>query len=221
MNAPSSVPSRPLLTRKGLTVPYITAWSGEREISRSSLLLDMGGLRYREDHEEDRDRLGGLWERWTGDYGDGEPQWRAVNSERHRTAMENLRCQVCCGPASQTGKGWLFLDRGPATAATLERTISAQPPLCLGCAPVARDRCPNLRNRCVAFRAKKCPVWGVLGTAFVARPRLARRPTDQLEVEKVVRVPYGTRELRYVLASQLLREMRRVTVIDLDVELAA
>ncbi len=218
----TSVP-RPLAIRRGLFVPYVTAWSGEREVSRAQLLLDTGGLRYRSEHSEDRDCLGGLWERWTGDYGDGAPLWRAVNSERQRTAMEHLRCQVCAGPASRTSKGVLFLEGGrtSAAAARLEEGTVAQPPLCLPCAPVARRQRPHLRRRCIALRAKKYPVWGVLGAVYTARRPLGPRPTDQLVLDAEVPVAYGTPALRYVLASQLLRELRRVMVVDLDAELKA
>ncbi|MFE7116543.1 hypothetical protein ACFU99_14140 [Streptomyces sp. NPDC057654] len=215
--------SRPLAVRQGLVVLYVTAWSREREVSRADLLLDAGGLRYRTEHTEDRDQRGGLWERWRGGYGDGDPLWRAVNSERQRIAMEHLRCQVCGGRASHTGKGVLFLEGGRMTAAAarLEEGTVAQPPLCLPCAPVARRQCPHLRRHCIALRAKKYPVWGVLGAVYAARHPRGPRPTDQLVLEHEVPVAYGTSALRYVLASQLLRELRRVTVVDLDAELRA
>ncbi|MFE7114369.1 hypothetical protein ACFU99_02965 [Streptomyces sp. NPDC057654] len=114
----------------------MTAWSGEREVSRAELLLDTAGLRYRTEHAEDRDQRGGLWARWRDGYGDGTPLWRLVNSERQHTAMEHLRCQVCGGRASHTGKGVLFLEGGrtAAAAARLEQGTVAQPPLRLPCA---------------------------------------------------------------------------------------
>ncbi|WP_158812900.1 hypothetical protein [Streptomyces rimosus] len=210
---------RPLAVWKGLTVSYVTPWAGERNISRDHLLLDNGGLRYSDEHSEDRDPRGGLWERWDGTYGDGAPQFGPFNSERQHTAMEHLLCQVCARPADRTTKGYLFLEPGRATVSKLEGSRTVQPPLCLPCALIARAQCPRLRNY-VALRARKPSVWGLYGTAYVSCPRLAQRPTSSLAVDRECSVAYGTPELPYVLGNQLVREYRRVTIVNLDEEAA-
>jgi hypothetical protein len=205
----------------GRTVPYITRWSEERDVSLPDLLLHRDGLRYKEEFNEDRDAYRGLWERTAGGYGDGEPEWVKVTSERQRTCMEHLLCQVCAGPASRTRQGVLFLERGRGrgeSAADIEDTRTAKPPLCLRCARKAREECPQLRHRCVALRARKTPAWGVFGTAYVPRRR-GVLPTDQLVFSEEAHVPYGTRDLPFVVAGQLLRELRRVTIVNLDEEL--
>lgn len=212
-------PFRPLVW-DGRTVPYITRWSGEANVSLPDLLLFREGLRYKEEFAEDRDRYRGLWERMAGCYGDGEPQWRKVNSERQRTAMEHLLCQVCAGPASRTSRGVLFLERGRVSAAAdLEENQTAQPPLCLPCAQEAREQCPRLTRHCIALRARKVPAWGVFATSYVPRQPGMPLPTGALAFSEEVHVQYGTRDLPFVVAGQLLRTLRRVTLVDLDEEL--
>ncbi|MFE7114368.1 hypothetical protein ACFU99_02960 [Streptomyces sp. NPDC057654] len=62
----------------------------------------------------------------------------------------------------------------------------------------------------------------MLGAVYAARRHPhGPRPADQLVLENEVPVAYGTSAVRYVLASPLLRELRRVTVVDLDSELRA
>ncbi|MEV0280142.1 hypothetical protein AB0I22_27645 [Streptomyces sp. NPDC050610] len=87
--------------------------------------------------------------------------------------------------------------------------------------PGGPRQCPHLRRRCVALWAKKYAVWGVLGAAYAARSPRGPRPTDQLVLDTEAPVAYGNPAVRYVLASQLFRELRRVMVVDLDAELRA
>ncbi|RSO26421.1 hypothetical protein DMH15_29555 [Streptomyces sp. WAC 06725] len=215
----TSAPGRPLAVWGGLTVPYVTAWSGERDVSPAGLVIADGRLRYQVEGPEDRDRRGGLWERWTGDYGDGAPCWGKVAPERHRTAMEHLLCQICAHPASRTKLGYLFLARVRATVGELERRIIGEPPLCLGCAVTAREQCPQLRRAYTAMRVRKCAPWGMGGTAYVPRPGHQSDPRPVV-ADATVQLAYGHPTLRYVLGKQLLRELRRVTIVDLDKEVA-
>ncbi|MFE7302794.1 hypothetical protein [Streptomyces sp. NPDC057579] len=218
---PPTAYRRPLVEWRGRRpVPYITAWSGEVDVSINDLRYGARGLIYANELPSDRDQRGGLWERWVDDYGTGEPAWRNVHSERQRTCMEQMWCQVCARPASRTHKGYLFLAGGPATLGDMEGTPNGQPPLCLECAPTARKLCPHLRES-VAFRARKAPVWGVLGS-LIALERSRLNP-EAVRLRRSVPefVKDGSRERPFVLGSQLLREMRRVTVVDLDAELAA
>lgn len=204
----------------GRTVPYITRWSGETDVTLPDLMLRPNGLGYVQEFTEDRDRYRGLWERMAGCYGDGEPRWRMISSERQRTAMEHLLCQVCTRPASRTSKGVLFLEQGRVRAtADLEENRTGQPPLCLPCAQQAREQCPRLTRHCIALRARKVPLWGVYGTVYAPRHRGMPPPTRALTFSHEEYVQYGTKWVPYVVAGQLLRTLRRVVQVDLDEEL--
>ncbi|MEU7181012.1 MULTISPECIES: hypothetical protein [Streptomyces] len=216
-------PGTLLRATSGETVPYITLWSEETDWSPEELCLTHEGLHYRYDDDADRDAHGVLWSRSRGMPGFSRPQFRRVSSERQRTCMRDLRCQVCAGPASTTQKGALFLMTDKVDgAAELEEDKTGHPPLCLRCAQVARQACPHLSHHCTALRAKKTSICGVFGTPYY--PRTGGLPAcgAQLvpETEDVF-VQYGTRDIKFVLAHQLIRELRRVTLVDLDAELDA
>ncbi|MEU4970021.1 hypothetical protein [Streptomyces smyrnaeus] len=212
--------------RDGRTVPYITRWDSEQNISAQQLFLSSERLSYIEEDAEDRDRSGVLYERTSGDYGTGNPEWRQIHPLRQRHAMTDLLCQVCAQPPSRTKKGWLFLIPGRATPtalATLEGQPTTHPPLCRPCAKTALEQCPRLKH-VIAVRARKCPLWGVLGVVHLpASPGMhhpATRRLDATTVQYGTRTPGGLLTTRFILASQLLRQLHRVTVVDLDAELA-
>ncbi|MFD8969835.1 hypothetical protein ACFV0C_33455 [Streptomyces sp. NPDC059568] len=205
-----------------LKVPFITRWSGEREVSRADLCLSRKGLFYRHDDAADRDKFGALWARTVGRAGVGEPRFRDVSFSRQRQAMRDLLCQVCAGPASTTRLGTLFLLEGTVrSAAELEEEPTGQPPLCLPCARLSREQCPRLVRRYTAVRAKKPTVWGVFGVPYLPPTPFLPAMGGLVPEPRTLQVGYGRADLRFVLAHQLLRQLRRVTVIDLDAELAA
>lgn len=197
----------------GPTVPYITRWSGEENVGRAQLRLGVTGLYYTDERPADRDAHGVLWARTANAPGRGRPEYRQVNGLRQRDAMLRLRCQVCAGPASHTPKGTLFLLEETLTnGSDLEDDVTGQPPLCLVCARLASRQCPILARRCTALRARKSALYGVACVPYLPSPH------GPVSEGRWLSLPYGTGAVRYVLAYQLLRQLRRVTVVELEVE---
>ncbi|MFJ6212156.1 hypothetical protein ACIQGZ_02290 [Streptomyces sp. NPDC092296] len=159
-----------------------------------------------------------LWERLSQAVGAGRPVYRVMHPDRQRRAMLELLCQICGGPASRTSRGWLFLANrtGPELAAAggAEEMLTAQPPLCLPCAGIAVRQCPSLTGRHTAVRSRKPSLWGVWGSVYRPGGRVLE------EVGEGASLPYGHPGTRWLLASQLIRELRRATPVDLTTELA-
>ncbi|WP_266665182.1 hypothetical protein [Streptomyces sp. NBC_00237] len=140
--------------------------------------------------------------------------------------MEQLLCQGCVQQPSRTSLGYLFLASPPSDATStewIEGYQTAQPPLCLQHAAIATERCGHLlREGVVALRARVPRLYGVLGTYYRSR---GLQPPEPIETEKEGDdVPLSYRDRRYtpwILASQLVRELRGVTVINLAEEIEA
>ncbi|MFD9815673.1 hypothetical protein [Streptomyces sp. NPDC059080] len=196
-------------------VPYITAWSGERVAVRSlTVRADGAGLAYRDEVAGDRDAHGVLWSRIGEAPGEGRPRFRVVHPVRQRRALLEGLCQVCGGPAGRTGRGVLFLlprsaGRAPGWP---EGAYGMKPPVCGGCAAVAVRHCPHLGDP-VAVRVRKARVRGVYGGFHApSGGRLAAASEDGF-------LPYGHPHAAWFLASQLVVELRRCTVVDLAAEI--
>ncbi|MGK5533712.1 hypothetical protein [Streptomyces sp. URMC 129] len=223
MSVRPDVPGRPLSWGPNkLPVPFAAAWSEEKPTVRRSLTVrpDGTGLAYVDETPADRDAHGVLWARLRNAPGEGRPDFRKLHSQRQRHAMLRKLCQVCGGPASRTGQGWLFLlqRHGSAdeqSADWPEGALSAKPPICRSCAALAVRHCPHLTEPLV-IRSRKPRVWGVFGGFIGPSPdgRLISSPTDDC-------LPYGDPASPWFLASQLLIELTRCTETDLDTELAA
>ncbi|WP_070015512.1 hypothetical protein [Streptomyces nanshensis] len=210
--------------RDGRPVPYITKWSGEREL-RVDLGLDLKRerIRYRDEDRGERDAQGRLWVRTVGGYGDGEPEWRKVSSYRQREAMEGPFCQVCTGPPSRTEKGILFLLPGRHKIGQLEGVETIHPPLCLPCARASVRHCTKGLRVHTAVRARKTLRWGVVGREYPPEDKekvqlVPHRPVRLVNGEEA-RVPDGM-TAPYYLASQLILVLRKVSVVNLDEEFA-
>ncbi|MDT3398085.1 hypothetical protein RKE29_15785 [Streptomyces sp. B1866] len=102
--------------------------------------------------------------------------------------------------AAERSEGWL------------EEAYSTKPPICLPCVATALRHCPHL-TRPVAVRVRKPRPRAVLGDFFVpdSSGRLVRAGGGHL--------PYGHRDRAWFLASQLVLELCRCTVVDLGPEL--
>ncbi|MFD3714916.1 hypothetical protein [Streptomyces sp. NPDC058677] len=214
-------------------VPYITARHGEEAALASTLCArpgPRGGLFYTDEGPGDRDARGVLWARCSqnrdGNAVLGKPRWKDVHPARQRECMEQLLCQGCVQQASRTSLGYLFLASSPSDATStewVEGYRTAQPPLCLQHAAIATERCGHLlREGVVALRARVPRLYGVLGTYYQSRGFQPPEPIETEEEEDDV--PLSYRDRRYtpwILASQLVRELRGVTVIDLAEEIEA
>ncbi|MDQ0601987.1 hypothetical protein QF037_006332 [Streptomyces canus] len=201
-------------------VPYITAREGEEADSFLALRASFGAdgrsrLSYWDESRDDRDVRGTLWARTSQSIGRdgmpvGSPRWRLVHPARQRHTMMNLLCQVCVGP-TKTPDGYLFLESGtvPGPGVTVR---TAQPPVCLKHAHAAAKLCPNLvRHGHVALMVQSAPLYGVIGTPY----QWSSDGVQTLAGDDIP-LPYGSPNLRWFLASQLVRTLRAFTVIDLD-----
>ncbi|ORT61931.1 hypothetical protein [Streptomyces sp. CB03238] len=209
-------------------VPYITARHGEEADSLSNLSLRPGGkgLFYLNEGPGDRDERGVLWARCSQSrYGNeitGRPRWRDVHPSRQRECMEDLRCQVCVQQPSRTAQGYLFLatQQDDRPTDSWEGHLTAQPPLCLEHAKAAVEQCGHLvRAGAVALRVRVPRLYGVIGVLY--RTGSDGRPeTVEFDGESACTpLPYRNRRLTpWFLASQLVRELRGVTVVDLEEE---
>lgn len=209
-------------------VPYITARQGEEADWLSNLRLRPGGkgLFYLDEGPGDRDERGVLWARCSqsrlGNAIVGRPRWRDVHPSRQRECMEELRCQVCVRQSSRTTLGYLFLAAHQADrpADGWEGYLTAQPPLCLEHAKVAVEQCGHLvRDGAVALRVRVPRLYGVIGTLYRTGPDGRPEPVEFDGESASTPLPYRQRRLTpWFLASQLVRELRDVTVVDLDEE---
>ncbi len=201
-----------------LPVPYAAYWSGEGSYGRRVMMRpDGAGIWYPDETRADRDAFGVLWARVTDEPGQGRPEFSALHPARQRRAQAERLCQVCGKVASHTRDGWLFLMTGDDEddADAWEGSLSTKPPICLPCAALATRFCPHLAHP-LGVRARRPKIWGAFGTLFIPTPdaRIRAHPDDQY-------LPYGHRASRWFLASQLVVELKRCTVVDLETEFAA
>ncbi|MFB7741916.1 hypothetical protein [Streptomyces sp. NPDC056132] len=197
--------------------PFVVAFDDEQGGRLSDLTVEFTPkprLAYKVMQADDRDRGGVLWARTDRpplkDTSRSNPIFNSMDPERQREAMHDLLCQVCSEPASRTTEGWLFLDwpmpQDPPTWP--EGSLTNMPPLCVTCARLAVEQCPHAATF-TPLRVRLPRLWGVSGDAY--------RPIDGgWEVDRSVPwLRYGDERLPMVLASQLIRELCKVTVVDL------
>lgn len=149
-----------------------------------------------------------LWELCEGD-ATGIPAYAAeLHPERQKTAMEGLLCAVCKAPAARDERGmaWVLplLDDVPNTG--WEGVHTAVPPMCEICAEKAPQLCPRLRDGHVELRAREAEQIGVRGTLYP-------RPSEHGEPDPNALVLYNSPNLPFVVARQVVRELRRTTVV--------
>ncbi|WP_460397846.1 hypothetical protein [Actinophytocola sediminis] len=166
------------------------------------------GIGYLDETAVDRDSSGVLWCRAPFQPGQGRPLFGRVHPLRQRRAMRRLLCQVCGGPADRGEDGvlWLVRDFREDWPGWPERMAVTEPPVCLACARLSLRVCPALRQGAAAFRARQFPVVGVRGELCTGG-RVPRSLGDQL-------VAFTDRAIRWVRASNLLRELHDCTLLD-------
>jgi hypothetical protein len=197
-------------------IPYITAWTSEQDNTEFALVVRDNRLAYHNETAADRDTRGALWVRHSGRAGLGRPRFGHVHPLRQREVMTGLRCQVCAGEASRTRAGLLFLvapypadQRWTGWPDDLHTT---HPPLCVPCARLSAEQCHFLGRGFVALRARKVVNAGVFGSVYKpygSGAVLARAAAETL---------YAAPASRWMLASQLMVELRRCTVVDLNAQ---
>jgi hypothetical protein len=198
----------------GLTVPYITQWSGERQ--NKALLVKKTGreggfLGYADEHPYDRDNHGALWVRYSLAQGKGHAKFNLVHPLRQRNAMIRSLCQVCRSSVLLTGhERELFVVKGMENRPITEGETTSAPPVCEGCAPIAVQDCPHLKTGSAAAWVDYSPVWGVAGTVYNLDTLL---PVPGMDL---VDVPYTSPLIKHVLARRTVVTLRGCTPVDVD-----
>jgi hypothetical protein len=214
-----------------IPIPYVALREGEQPALASHLQVrpDGRGLTYRTEHLADRFRHGVLWARCSGPVrGDrltGRPIFDQMHPRRQRRAMTSLLCQVCTQPADRNELGLLFLTVPPGPddgRGWPEGMRTDQPPVCLAHAEAARKHCrPLVKEGAVAVRVTDPVPYGVKGSLYRYGPA-GPEPVALPEPYAYEPLPFtDKRLLPWFLASHLVAELRGVTVVDLDEEIAA
>ncbi|MET8696939.1 hypothetical protein ABZV65_30865 [Streptomyces bauhiniae] len=190
-------------------MPYVLPRTGELG-PPARVTVTPAGVRYHDPalDETSRDDDGALWEVRAG-APTGPPAYTAeLHPARQREAMENLLCAGCREPADRGPDGMLWLlpllGAGPDTR--WEGVRTAIPPMCAACAEVAPTVCPVLGDGHVELRVREADLIGVRGT-------LHPRPGEPGDPDPDALVLHDTPDLRFVVARQAVRELRRVTVV--------
>jgi hypothetical protein len=116
------------LSWRGIPVPYIAAWSSEKE-------------RY---ISEDNNAGGKLAVFRTGRRGDGDPMFGKMDEARQREAIARRRCQVCRVKLSGEQSFALDINYNSVKDST---PVIQEPPVCKSCARLALTICPGNRRR--------------------------------------------------------------------------
>jgi hypothetical protein len=192
-------------------VPYITSWSTERKLTRDLVERRGTGLAYVDECVTDRDDHGVLWLQVACRPQQGRPLFGNVHPLRQRRAMRRLLCQVCAAPADKTEDGvlWLLIDHRNDWPNWPEKMAVTEPPVCARCVSVASRLCPVLREGAVSVRVRHCPITGVRGM-------LHHRDGRDLVATHEDNVHYDDPIVRWMLATNLLRELRDCTLVDLE-----
>lgn len=202
-------------------IPYITLREGEEPCETDALraIFRRDGrhsIGYWDQTIDDTGPGGELWGRCSQQIGDdrmptGKPLWSMVHPSRQRECMSKFRCQVCVSSAKVAG-GYLFLESAAGHPSEPgQPVLTAQPPVCLEHALAAAEQCAHLATHGHrALLARRAPIFGVIGTPYHwGTSGWQALPADD------VPVPYGSEALRVLLASQLVRELRDYSVVDL------
>jgi hypothetical protein len=188
-------------------VPHVAMWSRER--SRATLISTPEGIGYADETSADRDAHGVLWERAPSRPGEGEADYRMMHPLRQRTAMLELLCQVCAGPADQNEQGtlWLLPDHRDDWPNWPNGMGNTQPPLCRYCARTSAHTCPSLRGRFVAIRGHST-VAGVSGTYYLPGPLFPRIATPHTAT-------LDDPNTSWIVASHLVGQLHDCTLVEL------
>ena len=156
---------------KAVPVPYVAAWSAEREtdvvgdgfVLRIDAVTGQPQLRYRDEHPADRDSHGILWHRVAWAPGVGRPAYADIHTTRQRRAITHALCQICAG----SGEVWLtpsllwdahLAEHGPGAPYQ-----TSDPPVCRSCYELAVRYCPELARGHLLLKPDNWAIAGVRG----------------------------------------------------------
>lgn len=190
MTGAERVGASPPRLYRGIPVPYIAAWSSEREsdvvgdgfVLRVDALSGQAQLRYRDEQPTDRDSYGILWHRVAWSPGVGRPAFADVHTARQRRAMNQALCQIC----GQKGQIWLapalLWNAHLAENGRGAPYQTADPPVCRSCYRLAIRYCPELGRGHVVLAVRSWTISGVRGQVAdpaggFGHPRIVDLPT--------------------------------------------
>ncbi|WP_460406511.1 hypothetical protein [Actinophytocola sediminis] len=194
-------------TGKRVVAPYVTTWSEESDLPYRLVEVPGRGIAYADETVTDRDNRGVLWFRMSFRPNIGRPLFGKVHPLRQRRAMRRLLCQVCAGPADQTGDGvlWLLKDHRDDWPDWPNGMGVTEPPVCLPCVQLSTRVCPALRSGAVLVRANRYDIAGIHGPLHTGGPE----PTYIGDAT----VSYDNPTARWVLAVAMVRELQNCTLI--------
>lgn len=193
-----------------VVVPYVTAWSEEQDPPVVLVERAGGGVAYRDEVMADRDSHDVLWFRTPFRPGRGRPEFGRVHPARQRRVMLRLLCQVCAGPADESGDGmlWLLPDHHEDWPLWPNGMGVTEPPICTACLRQSVRLCPALRKGAAAVRVRQCPLVGVYGVRY-------RSDGHRPEAVEEALVTFEDPAIRWVRAVSLVRELSDCTIIPL------
>lgn len=196
-------------------VPHIAAWSEERTLNPQLVLSRRRpGLGYADETPHDRDSFGQLWVRpmLKPKRRRGVPRPHLVHPYRQRRAMLDMLCQVCnTAPPNPDGPHFFVLRNAGGPVREGERTTS--PPVCVPCAAIATQLCPELRGQWTAAWVGQVSAWGVAGVVHHPGTTVPQRPILQ-------RVEYDTPLSPWTVAHRLVGQLVDVRSANLGHDLA-
>ncbi|MFD8965096.1 hypothetical protein ACFV0C_08840 [Streptomyces sp. NPDC059568] len=203
---------------KGLHVPFIAPWEGEKSRS-STIVLRRGrggeGIGYADELSTVDRRKGVLWIRYGAVRGTGSPNLAGVHPLRQRQAMYHMLCQVC-GRSTfdrRSDERHLFLVRDVDGRPIGEGERTTTPPVCEPCAGESVRDCPHLRKGHTASLVGYAQSWGVAGIVYdphTLTPILSDSKDGFTEVR------YDNPLIRWTLAAREVVTLNRCTTVDLE-----
>lgn len=189
--------------------PYVTPWTDESTVP-AVVAVTASGVEYADPVQDAlaRDLDGALWA-LCGGTATGRPEYAAeLHPERQPAAMDGFLCAGCGKPAARDERGmlWLLPLLDAAAATSWEGVRTAIPPMCEACAEATPRLCPVLRAGHVKLRVQEAEPIGVRGTLYP-------RPGEPGEPDTGALVLYDSPDMRFVVARQAVRELRRTTVV--------
>jgi hypothetical protein len=188
--------------------PYVVPAKGETT-PPADIVITSAGIAYADPVQDalQRDLDNVLWTLCGGTATGGPAYAAELHPERQRTAMEGLLCAGCAKPADRDQRGmlWILPLLDDATDTVWERVHTEIPPMCKDCGKKAPRLCPRLRDGHVELRVREAEQIGVRGT-------LHPRPGEHGVPDPDALVLYNSPDLPFVIARQVVRELRQVTV---------
>lgn len=199
------------MTEQRIIAPYITTWSAEQDLPYRVVERPGLGIGFSDEALGDRDTRGVLWHRAAVRRGTGRPEFGKVHPLRQRRAMRKLLCQVCGGSADRTNAGvlWLMRDHRDDWPQWPDGMASVEPPTCAPCIALSRRLCPALRQGAVAVRVRQFEVVGVRGALY-------RSGLVAPVAIEAANLAYADPDVRWLVASALIRELRGCTFVPFE-----